>query len=381
MRYDLLVLGNDPAAHQGAIAAARLGRRVAIVLDDSMESGSRANADVSAMEFVQGALQTLLGKVSQHGTVARSVSLSAHWNSVRSRLQNLVRREQIAACDELHCNGVDMIFGQAHFIGPQKVVVAERDRDTSISADRILIATGSRIARPARIAFDGERILDIDQVLSLERLPESLIILGVDDLASDYALLFASIGVQVTVVCNTSWTDICNTSDKTNAGQRLTNVAGIRLISSHDAIGIERIGDNVAVTLENGERLIARGAIENSARVGNTEHLDVYAAGLDLDERGRLWCNESHQTWIDHIYAAGAVVGFPANSADSKEQGRSAAYHAVQTLMVSERSQAERADSRKSSPITVGQSKRYAVNELLDRSIAEAAEFSEWAFV
>jgi NAD(P) transhydrogenase len=197
-----------------------------------------------------------------------------------------------------------------------------------VEARHILLAPGTRPARPKHIPFNGQTVFDSDEILNLESIPRSMIVVGGGVIGLEYALMFATLGVQVTVI---------------DGREQLLEFCDHEIIDTllHHAraLGIVfRLGESVvsirepkpalvAVELESGKRLLGETVLFSVGRVGDTSALRLDEAGLAADDRGRLKCNEHFQTAVPHIYAVGDVVGFPALASTSMEQGRRAVCH------------------------------------------------------
>ena len=198
-----------------------------------------------------------------------------------------------------------------------------------LHAENILIACGTKPARPGHIPFDGKHIFDSDELLKLEQIPRSMIVVGAGVIGIEYAIMLAALGVQVTVVDGRErLLDFCDTEIVDTLIYHARSL-GIVFRLGEDVVGIQKLPQGmVFVQLESGKRLVSETVLFTVGRVGDTAELNLNAAGLEPDERGRLWCNENHQTWVPHIYGAGDVVGFPALASVSMEQGRRAVCHA-----------------------------------------------------
>ncbi len=198
-----------------------------------------------------------------------------------------------------------------------------------LRGDNILVAVGTKPARPSHIPFDGTRIFDSDELLKLEQIPRSMIVVGAGVIGIEYAIMLATLGVQVTVVDGRERIlDFCD-SEIVDTLIYHARSLGIVFRLGEDVVGIQKLPQGmVFVQLESGKRLVGETVLFTVGRVGDTADLNLQAAGLEPDERGRLWCNEHNQTWVPHIYGVGDVVGFPALASVSMEQGRRAVCHA-----------------------------------------------------
>lgn len=345
MNYDLLVIGSGPAGQKGAIAAAKLRRRVAIVerRRDSQRIGR--GAPLQGRDCVGGVCLhtgTIPSKTMREailhlsGYRQRDVYGEAYrrkrqitMQDLRRKLAHVTQLELDVVNDQLERNGIDVFTGTATFTGPHDVEVQRPEGNVPLTADYVLIATGTKPSRPAHIPFDGNCVFDSDDILDLERIPRSLIVVGGGVIGIEYGIMFATLGVHVTVVDGRERIlEFCDT-EIVDALLYHARSLGMVFRFGEEVIGIDRPNEQMAVVnLESGKRLIGESVLFSVGRVGATDGLNLAVAGLETDERGRLWCNDDHQTWTPHIYGVGDVVGFPALASVSMEQGRRAVCHA-----------------------------------------------------
>ncbi len=332
MQYDLVVIGSGPAGQKGAIAAAKLNKRVAIIERDVDQFGGVClHSGTIPSKTMREAILHLTGY--NHREVygeqyrrKRRITM----DDLRRQVAHVVEHERDVIHDQLERNGIDSYVGDARFVGPHEISVTRAGgQAVTLQADKVLIACGTKPSRPKNIPFDGETIFDSDEILKLSQIPRSLIVIGGGVIGIEYAIMFATLGVRVTVV---------------DGRRRLLEFADAEIVDSlmfharslgmvfrlgEDVVGIDRLQENrIALHLESGKKLIGESVLYAAGRTGDTERLNLEAANLEPDERGRLWCNEHQQTWAPHIYGVGDVVGFPALASVSMEQGRRAVCHA-----------------------------------------------------
>lgn len=324
MHYDLLVIGRGLAAQQAALAAAGMNKRVAIVERNGQSSGEVSlHAGSIRSKTVREAILRLTGnRRNEVDDNPDGESRPITMDDLRREVDQLIRHELDAVGDQLERHGVESLTGDARFVSSHEVEITGPDGQSVVRADRILIACGTRPARPGYIPFDGELVFDADEIFNLNRIPRSMIVVGGGTTGVEYATLFATLGVQVTVVDGRErLLDFCD-REIVDALLDHARSLGVVFRLGEEVIGVDRLqNETAAVCLEGGEQLIGETVLVCVGRVGNTDELNLQAAGLEPDERGRLWCNEDHQTWASHIYGAGDVVGFPAQAGVSTEQG------------------------------------------------------------
>ncbi|MBV9133798.1 MAG: Si-specific NAD(P)(+) transhydrogenase, partial [Chloroflexi bacterium] len=223
---------------------------------------------------------------------------------------------------------------EAQFQDPHTVQLNETDGRGSriVSADRIVIATGTEVTRDESIPFDGERIVCSDDIINMKRLPRTMTVVGAGVIGLEYASIFAALGVRVTLIDKRHRllpfvdAEIIDTLAYHLRENRVTLRLGEE-VSSMELVS-DAFGEHVKIHLASGKQVLTDTALYSVGRSGATSTLNVQAAGLATDDRGRLSVNERFQTSVPHIYAVGDVIGFPSLASTSMEQGRLAACHA-----------------------------------------------------
>jgi NAD(P) transhydrogenase len=329
--YDLLVLGSGPGGQKAAIAAAKLGRRVAIVEKHTAVGGVCVNTGTIPSKTMREAVLYLTG-MSQREMYGASYRVKQDITvaDLLARTQHVVGREVEVVRAQLQRNRVDLLTGVARFVDPHVVAVDGRHRGehTSVSAHKIVIATGTRPARPSEVAFDDSRVLDSDGILSLDSIPSSMVVVGAGVIGIEYASMFAALGTRVTVVEQRDrMLEFCDPEVVESLKFHLRDLAvTFRFGEKVTEVAVGERG--TVTTLASGKRIPAETVMYSAGRQGMTAELDLGSAGLAADARGRITVDEFYRTSVEHIYAVGDVIGFPALAATSMDQGRLAAYHA-----------------------------------------------------
>lgn len=328
-RYDLAVIGSGPAGQKAALAAAKLGKKVALIDREHVVGGvcihtgtipSKALRE-AAMQFVSTD-QRLVCSGMGTGRPAATMGDLLHRAHAVVRMEVDVIRSQMAR------NGIAVVHGTASFVEPHKLVVVRGDDRVEVSADNILIAVGTEPARPSDVPFTAGRVIDSNELLEMQALPKSITIVGGGVIGTEYASILASVGVKVTMLDRREKLLDFVDGEITEALQFRLRELGIRmrLGETLDKIDVTH-PEHVEAHLSSGKVLRSEVLLYCIGRQGATGMLELEKAGLAVDERGRLKVNESLQTSVPHIYAAGDVIGFPALAATAMEQGRLAAWH------------------------------------------------------
>src|SRR5690606_25483270 len=199
---------------------------------------------------------------------------------------------------------------------------------TTVTAANIVIATGTKPARPSEVEFDDEHVLDSDGVLKLQRVPGSMVVVGAGVIGIEYASMFAALGTRVTVVeKRPSMLDFCDPEVVESLKFHLRDQA-VTFRFGEEVAKVEVTSRGTVTSLASGKRIAADMVMYSAGRQGVTDELDLEKAGLEADQRGRITVDKQYRTQVPHIFAVGDVIGFPALAATSMDQGRLAAYHA-----------------------------------------------------
>jgi NAD(P) transhydrogenase len=325
-RYDLVCIGTGPAGQRAAVQAAKLGRKVAIVERRRVVGGVCLDTGTIPSKTFREAVLAYVGRCHAEDEPPPSVA------ELLARVASVVEKESRVIADQLRRNGVRLVRGAARFADPHTLTVAAEGGAVTLAADHVLIAVGTRPAPPPGVAVDGTTVITSDEIVHLDRIPRNMVVVGAGVIGLEYASMFAALGTQVTVVDRQrrplEFLDheivdelIHQMRDKNVSFRGEETVAAIELRE-----GPPR---RAALLLESGKQLVTELVLFAVGRLGATDDLDLAAAGLAADDRGRLQVDANFATAVPHIYAAGDVIGYPSLAATSSEQGRLAACHAL----------------------------------------------------
>lgn len=327
--FDLLVIGSGPGGQKAAIAAAKLDRRVAIIERPGMLGGVCNNTGTIPSKTLREAVLYLTG-LDQREMYGQSYRLKDEVTiaDLTTRTRHVISRENDVVRSQLTRNRVTIITGTARFTGPNTMEVAHGDQAREVTAENIVIATGTRPARPETVAFDERTIIDSDGILLLDKVPRSMVVAGAGVIGIEYASMFAALGTKVTVVEQRErMLEFCDAEVVEALKYHLRDLA-VTFRFGERVASVEAHPGHAIALLASGKRVPADTVMYSAGRQGQTDDLDLAAAGLTADKRGRITVDEFFRTPVPHIYAVGDVIGFPALAATSMEQGRLAAHHA-----------------------------------------------------
>jgi NAD(P) transhydrogenase len=338
MELDLLVIGSGPSGQKAAIQAAKLGMRVAVAERRerlggvSIHTGTIPSKTLREAVLEQIAQRPLdvLDPTRVEETEQRALQ------QLMDRTARVVAAETAVVREQFRRNRVGLLPGQARFEDPNTVKV--EDNDEPIRARRMIIASGTKPARPAEVEFDDRTVIDSDGLLKLEHhVPRTMTVVGAGVIGVEYASMFGALGTKVTVVDKRDRVLPFLDAEIGEAFQyllRRTNVT-FRMRESVAAVELDADVRGPKVRLESGKEIVSETVLYATGRQGDTEGLQLDRAGLEADARGRIPVDEKHRTTVPHIFAVGDVAG-GGLAATAMEQGRIAALHAfdeqVETL-------------------------------------------------
>ncbi len=334
--YDCVVIGTGPAGQKGAIQAAKLGKSVAIVEKNKVLGGAQINTGtIPSKALREAVLQLTAGKRRGTFGASRGARQQVTIADLVSFSQRVIRHEWEIISDQFERNNVDLLWGHARFTGPNEVVVEGPDGNEVVTADKFLLGVGTRPARPDNVPFNGKTIFTSDAVMRLDHLPKTMIVVGGGVIGTEYACIMATLGVQVTLIEGRDKVLGFLDQEICDAFQYFIRQRGITLRLGEKVEQIKEVCiENGSVQclveahLESGKIIHAETLLYAVGRQGVCKQLGLDKVGIEFDDRERLKVNEHYQTNVDHVYAAGDVIGFPSLASTGMEQGRRAICHA-----------------------------------------------------
>jgi NAD(P) transhydrogenase len=341
--YDLVVIGSGPAGQKAAINAAKLGKRVAVIERDGMVGGASVHSGTIPSKTLRHVVLYVTG-FNERAFYGRDYHLrqGVSRDEIASRVRMIVTREANHVRAQFNRNRITELHGTAQFLDPHTLqITGASESITTVRGDYILIACGTRPARSPSVPVDGKRIVDTDQLAArllselpqqgsaVPDIPREIIIVGGGIIGLEYASMCAALDIRVTVIeQHPQILDFVDREIVEALSYHLRELeVAFRLGEKVVAVESDENRNRVIASLESGKTVHGEALLYSVGRQGNTDTLNLAAAGLEEDARGRLKVNEFFQTALAHIYAAGDVIGFPALAATSMEQGRLATAH------------------------------------------------------
>ncbi len=350
VKYDLIVIGSGPAGQRAAVAAAKMNKRVAVVESRSVVGGVCINTGTIPSKTMREAVLHLSGySYRQIYGMNYRVKEKITMADLAFRVQSVIKTEIDVTEAQLSRNGIDVVHGTAHFVSPNQIRVEGPQAELTLEAERIIIGVGTKPASSPKVPINGRTIINSDQILGLEALPHSLIVVGGGVIGVEYTCMFAVLGVRVTLIEKRSRLldfadqEIIETLSYHLRDMRVTlrlgeEVESVEEIPAHPAdmnpVLENPVMGTVVANLESKKRVSGDALLYAVGRQGNVDELNLAAVGIEADNRGRIAVDEHYKTSLDNVYAVGDVVGFPSLASVSMEQGRIAAARAFEGVAI-----------------------------------------------
>jgi NAD(P) transhydrogenase len=335
--YDLIVIGSGPAGQRAAIQGSKMGKRVALIERREVVGGVCVNTGTIPSKTFREAVLHLSGYYYQniYGVNYR-VKEKITMSDLAFRVQHVIKTEVDVIQAQLSRNNVELIMGIAAFLDPHTVRVTSSRGEQTYCAEFVVIATGTKPADSAKVPINGRNIIDSDQVLEMPEIPKSLIVVGGGVIGVEYTCMFAALGVRVILVEKRPRLLEFADSEMVEALSYNLRDHRVTMRLNEEVESVEETPDGkVVANLESKKKLSGDALLFAVGRQGNVVELNLGAAGVQADARGRIQVDAEYRTVQPHIYAVGDVIGFPSLASVSMEQGRIAAAGAFGKIVVS----------------------------------------------
>ena len=333
--FDLMVIGSGPAGQRAAIQGAKSGKRVAIVERREVLGGACINTGTIPSKTMREAVMHFSGFNFQsiYGTNYR-VKEKITMADLSFRVQHVIKTEIDVTAAQLSRNNIEVLTGVASFIDKTHLRVTNSRGVSDYEAPVVIIATGTKPADSAKVPINARTIINSDQILQMPEIPKSLIVVGGGVIGVEYTCMFATLGCRVILVEKRPRLLEFADSEMVEAlsyhlrDQRVT----MRLNEEVESVEESPAG-GVFANLQSKKRLSGDALLFAVGRQGNVDELNLAAAGLEADSRGRIAVDAEFRTKERNIFAAGDVIGFPSLASVSMEQGRSAVANAFGSVI------------------------------------------------
>jgi NAD(P) transhydrogenase len=330
-KYDLIVIGSGPAGQRAAIQGAKLGKRVALVERHEVVGGACINTGTIPSKSMREAVMHLSGYQYQsiygmNYRVKEKITVA----DLAFRVQHVIKTEIDVTMAQLSRNGIDVLSGTARFLDPHRLEIENSTGQSEYEADTVVIATGTRPAESPQVPLNGRTILNSDQIFCMPFIPKTLIVVGGGVIGVEYTSMFAALGVRVILIEKRS--RLLEFADQEMIEALCYHLRDNRVtlrLNEEVASVEEGPDDTVIANLESKKKISGDVLLFAVGRQGNVDDLNLAAAGLESDSRGRISVDSNYRTKQPNIYAAGDVIGFPSLASVSMEQGRMAVGNAL----------------------------------------------------
>ena len=324
--YDVLIVGSGPAGEGAAMGAAKNGFRVGVVESRQWVGGNCLHKGTIPSKALRHVVKEYISYRKNNLFYQMGDMHTATFPEALEEAKRIIPRQVDVHSAFYTKNRIKVHKGSARFIdqGTMEVITSKGVSET-IKANKIVIATGSRPYRPDELDFSHPRVYDSDTILEMQHTPRSMIIYGAGVIGCEYASIFSGLGVKV---------DLINTREQLLSflDHEISDALSYHLregsvMVRHQEEFESLVADDHSVTLylKSGKRIHADALLWSNGRTGNTDNMNLEITGLEADKRGQLKVNELYQTAVEHIYAAGDVIGWPSLASASYDQGRAVA--------------------------------------------------------
>ncbi len=324
----MVIIGGGPAGHSCATTAARLGAEVVLIERDTIGGAAHLwDCIPSKAMIATGNARSFLRRSARMGL--GEVGSDVDLEQLRERLQAIEARLEGTVRALLSSQRVELVDGVGRFDGPNRVIATLADgTERSFDADVVVLSTGSRPRIPEWAPVDGERVLSTRDAYPPKLMPKHVVVVGSGVTGVEFVHMFESMGAEVTLVVSRQQVLPQKDPEVAAALEEDFLRRGVRLFKGARATGIERDGDEVVVSCDDGR--IARGshALLAIGSIPNSDELNLASTGVDTDG-GYVPVDNHMQSNVPHIYAAGDLSGRLPLSSVATMQGRKIAEHAM----------------------------------------------------
>jgi NAD(P) transhydrogenase len=325
-RYDLIVIGSGPAGQRAAIQAAKSGKRVAVVEKRECLGGVCINTGTIPSKTMREAVLHLSGfHYREIYGINYRVKEKISMADLSFRVNHVIKTEVDVTESQLRRNNVDVLPGQASFLDATHIAVENFHGKNEYETSFVIIATGTKPAVSAKVPVNGSTIVDSDQILSMAEMPRTLIVVGGGVIGVEYACMFATLGVRVILVEKRPRLLEFADSEMIEALSYHLRDIRVTMRLNEEVESVEDAPGCVIANLQSKKKITGDALLYAVGRQGNVDELNLAAAGIEADARGRIKVDADFRTSQPNIFAAGDVIGFPSLASVSMEQGRIAA--------------------------------------------------------
>lgn len=326
--FDLAIIGAGPGGFEGAILARRHGLKVALI-DKSSPGGTCLNwGCIPTKALLSSAkLYSKIKDSERWGISANQISFD--WASIQKRKEEIVNGLRHQFIRQIEQSGVEWVQGEAELTGNQKIEVNQNSGKKIIEAKNIILATGSRPGSILNVAYDGKFIFSSDHLLEIDRIPKSLVIIGGGAIGLEFASLFHAFGCEIILL---EMMDRILPLEDEDCAKRLETILsrrGIEIVTNCKVKEIQKKGNQVTASLEDGRNFEAEAVLIATGRKRNTEDLGLAALGIQTKPNGAIVVNEFLESSVKGVYAIGDILESPQLAHAASYEGECVVHHLI----------------------------------------------------
>ncbi len=310
MKYDIIVIGSGPGGYVAAIRASQLGKKVAIVEKAELGGVCLNWGCIPTKALLKSAQVYTYCKNAAHYGIAIEGEVKPDWEKVVARSRTVADTMSKGVAFLMKKNGIDVINGFGRLADKGKVEVD----GTTYEADAIILSTGARPRTMPFIPVDGKRIITSKEALTLPSLPQSMIVVGSGAIGSEFAYLYASLGVKVTIIEYLPQLMPLEDEEVSKSMERTFRKLRATVMTSTTVKEVRVEGDSCIVNIEGkkgAESLTADVVLSAVGIKSNIENIGLEELGVAI-ERDKIIVNEHYQTSVEGVYAIGDIIPTPA---------------------------------------------------------------------
>lgn len=328
--FDLMVIGSGPAGQRAAIQGSKSGKKVALVEQREVIGGSCINTGTIPSKTMREAVLHFSGYRYQNiYGVNYHVKEKITMADLAFRVQHVIKTEIDVTQAQLSRNSIEMLHGTASFVDRNHLRVVNSRGSLDYQASFIVVATGTKPSASDKVPINGRNIINSDQILDMPVVPKTLIVVGGGVIGVEYACMFATLGVRVILIEKRPRLLEFADAEMVEALSYHLRDSRVTMRLNEEVQSVEEMPDgSVVANLESKKKLSGDALLYAVGRQGNVDDLNLKAAGIEPDSRGRITVDSNYRTTQANVYAVGDVIGFPSLASVSMEQGRIAAARA-----------------------------------------------------
>jgi len=330
--YDVVVIGSGPGGEGAAMKACKDGKRVAIIEKYTQVGGGCTHWGTIPSKALRQSVQRVM-QFNRDPWFKQACGGSIHlsYPQLLSTAEEVIRKQVRMRSAFYDRNELELIYGTASFVDEHTLSVTHKSYKTrKITAEKFVLAPGSRPYRPDDVDFDHSCIYDSDTILDLKITPKTITIYGAGVIGCEYASIFQNLGVKVNLI-NTRDSLLAFLDDEiAHALGHYMRSEGVVIRNGEEYENVETTDKSVTLCLQSGKKITSDILLFANGRTGNSQGLGLDKIGVKADGRGQVKVNSNYQIeGHEHIYAVGDIIGYPSLASAAYDQGRFAATHLV----------------------------------------------------